>query len=49
MKVEGLRRPPSKTSMHQSRRLLAAAQAHTDVSGLFSGFPASCMPAGHTP
>lgn len=33
MKTEGLRRPPSKTSMHQSRRLLASAQPHTDVSG----------------
>ncbi|XP_023377613.1 histone-lysine N-methyltransferase SETDB1 [Pteropus vampyrus] len=30
MKTEGLRRPPSKTSMHQSRRLLASAQPHAD-------------------
>ncbi|XP_036198350.1 histone-lysine N-methyltransferase SETDB1 isoform X2 [Myotis myotis] len=30
MKTEGLRRPPSKTSMHQSRRLLASAQSHPD-------------------
>ncbi|XP_024425878.2 histone-lysine N-methyltransferase SETDB1 isoform X1 [Desmodus rotundus] len=30
MKTEGLRRPPSKTSMHQSRRLLASAQSHPE-------------------
>uniref|UniRef100_A0A8C0KPT3 Histone-lysine N-methyltransferase SETDB1 n=1 Tax=Canis lupus dingo TaxID=286419 RepID=A0A8C0KPT3_CANLU len=30
MKLEGLRRPPSKTSMHQSRRLMASAQSNTD-------------------
>ncbi|XP_060057717.1 histone-lysine N-methyltransferase SETDB1 isoform X3 [Erinaceus europaeus] len=30
MKLEGLRRPPSKTSMHQSRRLMASAQSATD-------------------
>ncbi|XP_004689607.1 PREDICTED: histone-lysine N-methyltransferase SETDB1 isoform X1 [Condylura cristata] len=29
-KAEGLRRPPSKTSMHQSRRLLASAHASPD-------------------
>uniref|UniRef100_G3STG1 Histone-lysine N-methyltransferase SETDB1 n=1 Tax=Loxodonta africana TaxID=9785 RepID=G3STG1_LOXAF len=30
VKPEGLRRPPSKTSMHQSRRLMASAQSSTD-------------------
>uniref|UniRef100_A0A8D0MFE0 Histone-lysine N-methyltransferase SETDB1 n=2 Tax=Sus scrofa TaxID=9823 RepID=A0A8D0MFE0_PIG len=30
VKIEGLRRPPSKTSMHQSRRLLAFAQSNPD-------------------
>lgn len=30
LKTEGLRRPPSKTSLHQSRRLLASAQSHPD-------------------
>ncbi|XP_005007835.1 histone-lysine N-methyltransferase SETDB1 isoform X1 [Cavia porcellus] len=30
VKPEGLRRPPSKTSMHQSRRLLASAQSNPD-------------------
>ncbi|XP_059232051.1 histone-lysine N-methyltransferase SETDB1 isoform X1 [Mustela nigripes] len=30
MKLEGLRRPPSKTSMHQSRRLMASAQSNAD-------------------
>ncbi|XP_073904275.1 histone-lysine N-methyltransferase SETDB1 isoform X2 [Castor canadensis] len=30
MKPEGLRRPPSKTSMHQSRRLMASAQSNPD-------------------
>ncbi|XP_028341758.1 histone-lysine N-methyltransferase SETDB1 [Physeter macrocephalus] len=30
MKAEGLRRPPSKTSMHQSRRLMASAQSNPD-------------------
>lgn len=32
VKLEGLRRPPSKTSMHQSRRLMASAQSNPDVS-----------------
>lgn len=39
MKTEGLRRPPSKTSMHQSRRLLASAQSHPDVSDLSQTVP----------
>ncbi|XP_037681980.1 histone-lysine N-methyltransferase SETDB1 isoform X1 [Choloepus didactylus] len=30
LKPEGLRRPPSKTSMHQSRRLMALAQSNPD-------------------
>uniref|UniRef100_A0A452E571 Histone-lysine N-methyltransferase SETDB1 n=1 Tax=Capra hircus TaxID=9925 RepID=A0A452E571_CAPHI len=30
VKPEGLRRPPSKTSMHQSRRLVASAQPNPD-------------------
>uniref|UniRef100_A0A2K5JAN0 Histone-lysine N-methyltransferase SETDB1 n=1 Tax=Colobus angolensis palliatus TaxID=336983 RepID=A0A2K5JAN0_COLAP len=30
VKPEGLRRPPSKTSMHQSRRLMASAQSNPD-------------------
>ncbi|XP_068396838.1 histone-lysine N-methyltransferase SETDB1 isoform X3 [Eschrichtius robustus] len=30
VKAEGLRRPPSKTSMHQSRRLMASAQSNPD-------------------
>ncbi|XP_004716659.1 histone-lysine N-methyltransferase SETDB1 isoform X2 [Echinops telfairi] len=30
MKPEGLRRPPSKTSIHQSRRLMASAQSNPD-------------------
>uniref|UniRef100_A0A8C6WB45 Histone-lysine N-methyltransferase SETDB1 n=1 Tax=Nannospalax galili TaxID=1026970 RepID=A0A8C6WB45_NANGA len=30
MKPEGLRRPPSKTSMHQSRRLVSSAQSNPD-------------------
>ncbi|XP_007460299.1 PREDICTED: histone-lysine N-methyltransferase SETDB1 isoform X1 [Lipotes vexillifer] len=30
VKTEGLRRPPSKTSMHQSRRLMASAQSNPD-------------------
>jgi hypothetical protein len=34
MKPEGLRRPPSKASMHQSRRLMASAQSNPDVSDL---------------
>lgn len=34
MKLEGLRRPPSKTSLHQSRRLAASAQPGADVSDL---------------
>uniref|UniRef100_K9IP00 Putative histone methyl transferase n=1 Tax=Desmodus rotundus TaxID=9430 RepID=K9IP00_DESRO len=39
MKTEGLRRPPSKTSMHQSRRLLASAQSHPEVSDLSQAVP----------
>ena len=45
VKPEGLRRPPSKTSMHQSRRLVASAQANPDVSDLSQAVPcpASCL------
>lgn len=45
VKPEGLRRPPSKTSMHQSRRLMASAQPNPDVSGLSQAvpYPASCF------
>ena len=32
VKPEGLRRPPSKTSMHQSRRLMASAQPNRQAS-----------------
>ena len=45
VKAEGLRRPPSKTSMHQSRRLMASAQSNPDVSDLSQAvpYPAFCF------